>query len=143
MRYFLHRPIPWVIVFSELAIVTTAYLAAAWVLKKEGHVFLDIGLNHFEPRKRAAITAFVSLLGAIICLTIAWYGVVTFWFHVQGATVLVEKELELPLAPLLAVIPVGFAMLSIQFLRRSYGYLGEWRGSPKKWERRIEEADVF
>jgi len=139
MRYFFNRPIVWVVDAAEYVLVSSAFLAAAWVLKKEGHVSLDVGLNFFNTKNRAAINTATSLLGAIICLVVIWYGVVTTIYHSQAGTIMVEKSVEVYKAPFLTVIPIGFSLLFIQFLRRAYGYLGKWRVPPEEEEKRIEE----
>ena len=138
MRYLLNHSTSWTLEITEYIVVTVVFLGSAWALKREGHVSLDVVLNLFKTKNRAAINTFNSLLGAIICLVIFWYGVVSTWDHFQRGTIMVEKNLELPTAPFLVVIPIGFFLLFVQFLRRSYKNLRIWRASPEEAERNSE-----
>ena len=74
MRYFMRTPLVWVVEVSETLLLFITFLGAAWVLKKEGHIFLDVGLNLFKPRQQAALNTFTSIFGAVVCLLIFWYG---------------------------------------------------------------------
>jgi len=131
MRYFLNRPQVWVMEIVEYCLLFITFLGAAWVLKREGHVKLDIVLNRLKPKNEAMVNAITSVIGAVIFLAIAWYGAVTTWDNfVRGFWV--ASELEPPRAPIIAIIPIGSLLLFIQFLRRTYGYLRSWRTSPDK-----------
>jgi len=139
MRYFLNRPITWAVEISEYLLMGITFFAAAWVLKEERHVCLDIVVNRFGPRNRAAINTITSILGAIICAVICWYGASNVWYHFKEGTLIVERGLELPKAPMLLPIPIGFSLFSIQFMRRAYGFLRIWRGAPGE-EKPVEQV---
>lgn len=130
MRYFVGRSIIWVFEVTEYSLLFMTFLAAAWLLKKEGHVSIDLLLNRLSPKPRAMVNIITSIIGAIVCLVVAWYGsVVTVELLQQGehqATIV-----EPPSFILYVVIPVGSFLLFVQFLRRAYGYLGNWRDSRK------------
>ena len=137
LRFFLNRPMGWVVEVSEYIIVGSAFLAAAWVLKKEGHISVDVLVNLFKLKNRMLIIVITSIVGTIICLLFTWWGVVTTLYHFDEGTILGWKTLELPFAPLLMVIPIGFLLLFIQFIRQTYIYLGKWR-DPHEEEKSIE-----
>ena len=131
MRYFLGRPMIWVLQMTEIGLLYITFLGAAWVLRKEGHVKMDLLLTRLSPRRQAVLNFFTSILGAVICLVIVWYGAQTTWDHFQRSWIL-EGAIDLPLAPFLAIIPIGVSLLFIQFLRRSYGSWQSWKASIKK-----------
>jgi len=116
---------------SENSLLFILFLGAGWLLAKEGHVKVDVLLSQLNPKGQALVNAITSILGAIICLVIVWYGIQCTWDHFQRG-VLAHTALELPVAPILAIIPVGSFMLFIQFLRRVYGYIGGWRSLSSK-----------
>ena len=125
-RYFLNRPIIWVSEITEISLLFIAFLGTAWVLKKEGHVKVDILLIHLSSRIQALFGIISSIIGVFICLLLVWYGAQVSWHNIQEG--LYEPTiLELPKGPLLTIIPVGSFFLLIQFLRRACGYWGEWR----------------
>ncbi len=126
MRYFLNRPLIWVVEVTEYILAFTAFLGAAWVLKRDRHTVIDIVVNRLKPRNQALLNMITSIIGAIICLVLTWYGSQITWDHFQR-DVLLTKALELPKAPFLSVIVLGSFLLFIQFLRRAFKYLRGWR----------------
>ena len=133
MRYFLNRPPIWVIEVTEYALLYITFLGAAWLLKREGHVKMDLVLNRLNPRTQTLVNIVTSVFGAIICLVLTWYGVKVTWDHFQLGSFL-STILRPPSFLIVAIIPVGSFLLFIQFLRRTYQYLGMWRAS------RVQEA---
>jgi len=129
MRYFLNLAPTWVIEISEYCLVFMTFLAAAWILREEGHVRIDIVLNRLSHRAQAILNSITSILGAIIWFIITWYGAQVTWTYFLN-DVRTPSFLEMPFAPLLIVIPITSFVLSIQFLRRAYGYLKSRRLSP-------------
>ncbi|MFC2122158.1 TRAP transporter small permease [Bacteroidota bacterium] len=119
MRYFFNSPIVWVIDIAEYAMLFITFLGTAWLLKKEGHVIMDLLLDRLNHRSRHMAVVITSVVAATTCFVITWYGVVVGldWYNInyfyQGA-------LDIPAFYLEAVIPVGMLLVSIQFLRRAY-----------------------
>ncbi|MFC1902582.1 TRAP transporter small permease [Chloroflexota bacterium] len=128
-------PIPWVIEISQILLVFIAFLGAAWLLRRERHVKLDVLVDRLSPRSQALLNTITSIIGAIICLCFVWYGTKVTLSHFQRG-MLSNTVLALPTFPRYAAIAVGSLMLFIQFIRRSYGYLKEWRAPLNKRGRR-------
>lgn len=130
-RRVFHASIFWVPETTEYILALCGFLAAAWVLKKEGHVSLDSLVNLLSPRKRAIATAITSLIGAIVTSVLAWFAAEKSVEFFQRDTVFAHKAMIIPVWPFLAVFALCFFILSIQFLRRSYGHLRSWRKPPE------------
>ena len=118
-RSVLNRSIPGTIEISEWAIMCIPFLGAAWLLRSDGHVKMDIVLNRLSPKTRAILNFATSILGATLCFTFTWYvaqntwdDCITGYYHVS--------VLSLPRAPFSGIMTVGFFLLGIQFIRRSY-----------------------
>lgn len=126
MRYFLNRPLVWVVEISEYILLYITFLGAAWLLRNEGHVSVDIVPMLLGPRNEAMVNVITSILGATSCLVLTWYAGQSTWSHWQKG-VFDLKFLTLPMVLLLAPIPIGSFLLSIQFLRRTNAYLGKWK----------------
>ena len=125
-RYFLGRPMGWVTEISEYTLLYITFLAAAWVLKREGHVRMDIVLDRLSPRTQSMLNVFTSGMSAIVCFILSWYGVKVTWELFQTAY-FTPTILELPKFIIVAIIFIGSILLLIQFLRRTCGYLSSWR----------------
>ena len=130
MRFFFNRPISWVVEITEYMLSAFTFFAISWVLKNEGHVVLDVVINRLTARNRAALNTIISILSAGICGVIFWYGLSNMLYHFREGTMIVEKTIDLPKAPILIVLPLGFLMFFIQFLRRAHGFLRIWKGIP-------------
>lgn len=120
MRYLFNQPQVWAIELSEYAIFYITFLGSAWLLKEDGHVKVDWVLSRLGDRNAALLETINSILGALLCMIITWYGIETTWSHyIRGIYRI--TVLETPTFLILAVIPVGALLLSIQFLRNAYG----------------------
>lgn len=122
MRSLLNRPSVWVIEVSEISLVGITFLGAAWVLRGEGHVKVDILLLRLDPKKKALLNSITSIVGIIICLVVAWYGAKVTWEQFEGG-IRSPTMLAPPTFPDYLVISLGTFLLAVQFLRRAYGYL--------------------
>ena len=133
LRYFFHSPTLWVLEISEVLLLYITFLGTAWLLKREGHVKMELLLSRLNPRNRGLLNSITSVIAAISCLVVAWYGALITWDYYQiGYTTMTAWR---PLvAPFIVIIPVSSFLLFIQFLRRAYGYLGEWRAPEDKEE---------
>ena len=126
IRKFFNSSIPGVTEIAEYALLYITFLATAWLLKEEGHVKMEFMLAKLSSRAQVIINILTSLLGALICVVLAWYSAETTWDHFQRG-VFNPTTLEVPVAPLIAIIPIGSFLLFIQFLRRANGYLSKWK----------------
>lgn len=132
-RRLLNMGQEWPIEYTEYALLYITFLSTAWVLKKEAHVKMDLLLNRLKPRNQALLNTATSIIGAMLCLIMAWFGVLVTWDMFQRG-IHRPTPLYTPMAPLIAVIPVGSFLLLIQFLRRAYGYLRSGEVAKLNWE---------
>lgn len=122
LRYFFNRPIAWVLEISEYILLYVTFMAAAWVLKDEGHIRVDLLVNHLNSRIQALILIVTSVIGAFVMLILTWFGGrVTLDFYRRGVPTL--EYLKTPEYLVLIIIPIGSFFLGIQFLRRAHKYL--------------------
>jgi C4-dicarboxylate transporter DctQ subunit len=127
-RYFLNRPIGWVIEISEYIILFITFLVAAWLLKLEDHVKMDIVLSQLNPKTQSMINVITSGVSAIVCFILTWYGGKVTWELFQTGY-FTPTLLELPKYIIVAIIFVGSFLLFVQFLRRTHNNWRSWRAS--------------
>jgi TRAP-type C4-dicarboxylate transport system permease small subunit len=130
MRYIVHKPPAWAWEIAESMLCLIAFLGAAWLLREDGHVSVDIVHSQLKPRLKTLIDIVTSALGMAICLIIGWAGAGITIDHFQSGITL-PGYLDLPKAPLLLFIPLGCFMLSIQFLRKAFNHLKSLRNRTK------------
>jgi TRAP-type C4-dicarboxylate transport system permease small subunit len=127
MRRFLGQSIFWAIDISEFSLIYIPFLGAAWLLRKDGHVIIEVVITRFRPRGQAMIHFINSIIGGAACVVITWYGTAVTWdFHQLSYTM--DTLLAPPMWPLTIIIPIGGFLLTIQFARRAYRYWKNWRG---------------
>lgn len=129
MRYFLGSPTKWVMDVTQSILLYITFLGTAWVLKREGHVKMDMVINRLKPRTQAMVNIITSISAAIPWLVITCYTANVTWDHFQRGFIMMRTALYMPSAPILVIIPIGSFLLFIQFLRRAYGYLASYRAS--------------
>jgi C4-dicarboxylate transporter DctQ subunit len=140
LRYFLGRPTIWVTEVAEYTLLYITFLAVAWVLRREGHVKMDLVLNRFSPKTQSMVNAITSLAGTLVCFILTWFGAKTTWYFFQGGYP-TPTPLRVPKFIIVAIIFFGSFLLFIQFLRRTYGYVESWR-VPEKKEDLLEKPEL-
>jgi C4-dicarboxylate transporter DctQ subunit len=126
LRYLFNRPQAWIVEISEYLLLYITFLGAAWVLKNEGHVIVDILVTRLSPKKGAAFGIVSSAIGTFVCLVIFWFGTLeTLDLFKRGVPN--PSVLEFPKGPLVAVIPFGSFFFMIQFIRRAFGFIRSFR----------------
>ena len=129
MRYFLQKPWQGTLTFGEISILWILFLGAAWVLREEKHVKLDILTSALSAKNRFFLNSLTSFLGAITMLIVVSYSTITTLKLFRDNIQLLEFY-EMPQGPVYLIIPIGSAVLFIQFLRRAYHNWKGRRGHP-------------
>ena len=126
LRYLFNRPLGWVKEVSEYILVGLGFLVAAWILKDDGHVKMDLVLNKVGPRVQTMMNIITSIISTIIVLTMTWFAlrVIVDFYRTK---LVAPSVLEPPKWILLTPIFVGCLLLAIQFIRRTYGFIGKWK----------------
>ncbi|HVP76311.1 MAG TPA: TRAP transporter small permease [Thermodesulfobacteriota bacterium] len=124
-RYFLNRPISWVVEISEYGLLYMTFLVAAWVLRHEQHVSVDLVYNRLSRKNQSLASIFTSVVAGIVFLIITFYGfkVTKNQFDTKYFT---PTILEAPKFAITLIIPVGTSLLFIQIMRRIYRHVQEW-----------------
>ena len=141
-RNLINKPLIWVVGVTEYTLATVAFLGAAWLLRGEGHVNIDIAVNLLKPKANDAVNAMTSLLGAMLCLIVCWSSTAASLDHFRRG-VLTMSAIPFPLGPLLLIQALSLFLLFIQFLRRFYKHLKSWTTAGKKEERTLEIPGEF
>ena len=131
MRYFLNRPLLLIELISGAMLLYFTFLSATWILKREGHITVDILLRQLSSRTQAMLGVISSIIGIVVCLVLIVFGIEMTWYHFREGIHTVGI-IRVPKAPIMIIIPICSFPLLIQFIRRGYGYLGRCRASPIK-----------
>ncbi|MBN2033178.1 MAG: TRAP transporter small permease [Deltaproteobacteria bacterium] len=123
MRYFIRKPQVWTVDVTEYVLFLVAFLGAPWLLKKGGHVGVDIVVERMNPRTRCYMGMVSAVIGIFISAVVSWFGLVETWNCYEGG-VLVIKTLAVQKHYFLFFIFLGYLMLLIEFGRQFLHHLG-------------------
>jgi TRAP-type C4-dicarboxylate transport system permease small subunit len=126
LRYSLGMTWTGLFEITEYSLLWITFLSTAWILKVDGHIRVDLLLSRFSPRRRA-ITNIVTSIACIILLCIlTWYSAKLTMNHYQMSTY-ISSILQPVKWPIEIIIPVGYFLLLIELLRKTYGYMISWK----------------
>ena len=120
------RSLPWVAEIVEYCLLWLTFLGTSWVLKQNAHIRMDMVVDKLNPKQQSVLNAVTSFLGALVCLIIAWYSARVTWQNFQTGYKLLTF-MTVPAAFINIIIPIGFLLLTIQFVRRGRGFLEKLR----------------
>ena len=135
-RYFLRQPIIWVVEVTEYIIVQITFLGAAWLLRRDGHVVVDVVTSRFNKKNQSFILMITSFICVVMFVVITWWGAVATW-GAYSENLHIPKQLGMPKFLVMLVIPLGSLLLAGQFFRRTRTAFFRWRSLRGKEEIQI------
>jgi len=126
LRTFFNRPQEWVMELSEYALLYITFLSAAFVLKKEGHIVVDLVTCRLNVKKRnflAIVQYIVIILVSMVFIYVG--GKTTINNYIRG--IYSPTVLQIPIAYTLVMIPIGGLFLLVQSLIGLWTYCGKYR----------------
>lgn len=107
------RPVSWAVEFLELIQVVLAFLPVAYVLNRNAHVRMDLGIELLQGKRRHLLQGTASILG--LCMSI----LMTYATSQSSIASIAMKEgsvlASLPIYPFKVCVTIGFFLLALQF----------------------------
>ncbi|RJR41300.1 MAG: TRAP transporter small permease [Desulfobacteraceae bacterium] len=122
MRYFLRTPLVWSVEVCEYILFAIAFLGAPWLLKRGGHVNVDIVLVRLGQRMKNLLGLFASSIGVFVSAVIVWFSAVAAW-ECYTTGVVVTKTLTVEKYFFILLITLGYLVLMLEFVRQFYNNL--------------------
>jgi len=104
---------------SEDILYLMTLLVAPWLLRQGQHIRVDIVLRALPVRVAWALEWAGDIVGFLCCIYFVWYGLVITRASYSAGSINI-KTLVTPEWWTLAPLPVGFALLGIEFIFRMY-----------------------
>jgi TRAP-type C4-dicarboxylate transport system permease small subunit len=125
-RYLLRSSMAWVFNVSQHLLAYLVFFAAAWVLREGGHVKIDLIEVRLRQRRGDFLHLIQSFLSMVACAVLFWSGAKAVLLSFRWGTILpgpppVHEYI------LLAVIPFGSFLLTVQFGRDCWKYIDKLR----------------
>jgi len=115
-RYGFNRPIAWVVEVSEYALLWITFLGAPFVLRLNGHVRVDILLQHLSPTMLRWCGFLSSIAGMVSAAVLVGFGAsVTWTAYLRGS--FKPTGIDVPTWIVVIVIPLGGLLLFLRFAR--------------------------
>ena len=111
---------------TEYSLLWITFLSAAWILKIDGHIRVDLLLDRLSPRRKAITNSVASIICLILLGILTWYSARLTLNHYQMGTY-ISSILQPVKWPIDIIIPIGYFLLFIVLLRKTYGYLTSWK----------------
>jgi len=108
---------PWLLEVVEYALFIVTFMVAPAVLHQGAHVRVDILVVNLPSGAARIVNAIADLIGLGATAALCWYG----WRVTEAAYTreeLIFKELVIPEWWLLMFVPLGSALLVVEFARR-------------------------
>lgn len=110
------RPILWMFEVTEYVLLYIPCLGMAWLARDHGHVAITSFVERFPASLRRALATATPCFCAAVCLIVAYWGVrATLASLGRGAVT--GMMLQVPEYLLLAIIPFGFGLAAVEFVR--------------------------
>ena len=116
----------WIVQFNEYAMLFATFLGSAWLLSKRKHVSIELIVSRFSRRGQKVFDLIHSLMGMGLCTILCWYGALTTVENFQRHVINVQA-VDVPMAYIIFVIPLGFFFLFLQFTRNFFIGIHELR----------------
>jgi TRAP-type C4-dicarboxylate transport system permease small subunit len=115
---------PWLVEVIEYLMYGGTFLAAPWVLRQGEHVRVDLVLSSVPKRVAVRLEQIVDALGFLVSIVMSYYGTALL-IDAYRANFIQFKNLAVPEWILILPLPVGCAMLAIEFMLRFFRVRGD------------------
>lgn len=115
--------LPWILEVSEYCLPLATFLVAPWLLARGEHVRVDVLVTLLPRRIARGLERAADAAGFAVSAVFVVYGIRAIASSVQQGS-LVMKSIVFPEWWLFAPVPVSFAFLGVEFLRRLFARPG-------------------
>jgi TRAP-type C4-dicarboxylate transport system permease small subunit len=118
-RFFFNQSFVFVSELNEYILLFMPFLAAAWLLRQNGHITVDLLDRVLPQRVLTVLNVFIAFVGFVVSGFLVWYGTVVALDAYQR-DLLSLTVVQFPQVYVLAVIPLGSLLLLLEFIRKGY-----------------------
>jgi TRAP-type C4-dicarboxylate transport system permease small subunit len=116
MRNLGMQPFPWLFLSGEYGLFYLTMLGAPWLVRKRGHVHVELVTAMLPDRAQAALSRLVAFGCVVVCLILAWAGVELVARDIARSNFDVRAYFT-PKWLLTIAFPVSFGLMAVEFGR--------------------------
>jgi C4-dicarboxylate transporter, DctQ subunit len=105
---------------TEYGLLYVTMLAAPWLVREKGHVYIELLTAAVSPRTRFWLTRVVYALCVLTCAVVFWFSLDVTIAHYQRDVIDV-RSFDMPRWLLTASMPLSFGLMTIEFARYLIG----------------------
>ena len=125
LRYFFRSPLVWATEVTEIMFLYLTFLGAAWVLREEGHVVIDVFTAKASERSKRILGYISYALVTLVAFILVYYGFSTTYDHYRRG-IFNPTAIETPIWFIILAIPLGSVPLLLEAI------LKEWKLMTRK-----------
>jgi C4-dicarboxylate transporter, DctQ subunit len=114
------QPMAWLFTSSEYALLYMTMLGAPWLVRRKGHVHIELVTAALPPRWRRMLSRAVALACVAVCGMLAWKGIELVQLNIARADFDV-RAYYFPRWLLTIAFPVSFGLMAVEFARFTFG----------------------
>lgn len=120
MRNLAMQPFPWLFLSGEYGLFYLTMLGAPWLVRKRGHVHVELVTAMLPERAQAVLSRLVALGCVVVCLVLAYAG------HELVSRDIARSNFDVrayftPKWLLTIAFPVSFGLMAVEFARFVFG----------------------
>jgi C4-dicarboxylate transporter DctQ subunit len=116
-------------VFVEYGFIYIMMLGSPWLVRTRGHVFIELITGSVPARVRKVLSRVIAVLCVLACAFLFVFSVDVVWNDICGRVengqcvreIDVRSARDIPRWIVTCSLPVGFAFMTIEFLRYVFG----------------------
>lgn len=100
---------------AEFLVIFTTFVGVSYAARKARHIRMGAFLDSMPPKMEKVFIYVISAINAVVMFLMAYYS----WNYMINAKVMgqTSQSLRLPFWVTLVIVPIGFFMAGIQYLR--------------------------
>jgi C4-dicarboxylate transporter DctQ subunit len=120
MRNLGMQPMAWLFTSSEYALLYMTMLGAPWLVRRKGHVHIELVTAALPPKLRRALSRLVAFACLIVCAILTWKGIDLVQLNLARNDFDVRAYF-FPRWLLTIAFPISFGLMAVEFARFAFG----------------------
>jgi C4-dicarboxylate transporter DctQ subunit len=120
MRNFGMQPMAWLFTSSEYALLYMTMLGAPWLVRRKGHVHIELVTAALPPRMRRGLSRLVAFGCVVVCGILTWKGLDLVQLNIARNDFDVRAYFY-PRWLLTIAFPISFGLMAVEFARFAFG----------------------
>jgi C4-dicarboxylate transporter DctM subunit len=147
-RYLFNAPTVWVLEISIILGIGAAFLGGGYCLREKNHINVDNVISKLSRPNRILVELMGLIFSTIYCFVLTWKGLILTIVAFQTGEVS-PTVLNIPVWIPLSFVPLGGALLMLEFIRQIMTGISDWRNTARgelrtgNWVRRNLPPIIF